>query len=625
MSALKCHGPHGDVMYSYDIACQWEINLRRRVADAKFPAHLKIELPVGRDLRFVIPKYHFWGHTGEDHNKYSLNLVPGVGRTDGEEVERNWWRHDATAASTREMGPGSRHDTLEDHFHWSNYTRLVGLGKLLGKRLKTAVLGFTLHDRLFNDFSSGIDGQYTEAWTEQVLAYEKDPSLPDPYHVESSGLTEREIKTQLAAQEDQDASEGRPSLHQVTPLNMLVELLDLEELQRRFHQKYPIVTKELMSLATDIFDRRAAIRRRTQTIREIQAIYMPPVAQLVAAELPVISANLKRKADERQKRSRTSTAASTGASPPARDVETTVPPEHVPLFLPSNISPEHLGSLSPRLRAMESDLREGQMRSALDKLRVHLHIKTRLVSFKARQVRHQRENMKAREQLETNDMKIKSFKEKYRAARAAKMRLDGPGSWEQEWRPLGDNDVRGLRDFDPLLTAENESLPRRQIVTEGGRSISWIWNGVGRRDDSSEAGNLGGMNEALRGEWLRARARPLRYKEEVTIVKEEQRRTVVTLNVEASEWDRRAALRETVCPLLQQGLAAYAAEQASLLRGLGNNFQQAWQRVKHIDIPTADDEGRETELDSGSMLYGFAGDESEDEGAAATGALSEYE
>ncbi|GJE99776.1 CxC2 domain-containing protein [Phanerochaete sordida] len=623
MSALKCHGPHAGLMFSYDIACQWEINLRRRIAEDKFPAHLKLELPVGRDLRFVIPKYHFWGHTGEDHNKYSLNLVPGVGRTDGEEVERNWWRHDATAASTREMGPGSRHDTLEDHFHWSNFTKIVSLGRLLGKRLKTALLGYSVHSRLFAEFSSGVDTAYTTSWTAQVLAYEQDLTLPDPYHVESTGLTEREIKTRLAAQEDKEASEGRPSLHQVTPLNMLVELLEIEELKRRFHQKYPVITREILSLSPDIFERRAVIRRRTQTVREIQAIYMPLVAQLVAAELPSIAATLKRKADARRKRAGTSTEST--ETPVDDHPSASVPPEHIPLFLPSDFPSDHARSLTPRLREMESELREGQMRNALDKLRVHLHIKTRLASFKARQVRHQKENMKAREQLETNDMKIKSFKEKYRAARAAKLCLDGPGRWEEEWRPLADNDVRGLRDFDPLLTAENEELPRRQVVTEGGRRISWIWIGVGRQDESGEAGTLGGMNEALRGEWLRARARPLRYREEIVLVNEEQRRTVVTLEVDAAEWDRRAGLREIDCPVLAEGVAAYAAEQAGLLRGLAGNFQSRWHAVKAIENPVTADEGQEAEVDGGTVLYSFAKDDSDDEGAMGGGDMSEYE
>lgn len=114
------------LLFSYDIVCQWFINIFSRLAGADFPSHLDVGLPKGR-IQWAIPKYHFNGHEEKDHNRFSLNLMPGVGRTDGEEIERTWGRHNATAASTREMGPGSRHDTLEDHFGWSNFRKVVGL------------------------------------------------------------------------------------------------------------------------------------------------------------------------------------------------------------------------------------------------------------------------------------------------------------------------------------------------------------------------------------------------------------------------------------------------------------------------------------------------------------------
>ena len=66
-------------------------------------------------------------------------------------------------------------------------------GKLLGKRLKTALLGFTVHDRLFNQFSDGIDDHHKQSWTTQIVAYERDPSLPDPYHVESVGMSSTSV------------------------------------------------------------------------------------------------------------------------------------------------------------------------------------------------------------------------------------------------------------------------------------------------------------------------------------------------------------------------------------------------------------------------------------------------
>ncbi|GJE98466.1 CxC2 domain-containing protein [Phanerochaete sordida] len=609
MSSLLLFGDRCDTVFSYDIACQWEIYLRRRVMDEAFPRHLRLELPVGRQLRFAIPKYHFWGHKGEDHNKYSLNLMSGVGRTDGEEVERNWWRHDATAASTREMGPGSRHDTLEDHFNWSNFTRLIGLGKLLTKRLKTAVLGFSQHTHLLDDFSTGIPSEHIKSWTDQVVAYEADNSLPDPYYVAPSGLTEAEIKLQLADEEDRDAATGKPVLHAITPSSMLVELLEIEEQQRRFKQKYPVVTKELVNLVVDIYDRRAGIRRRVQTVRDVQAIYMPCVPQMVALELPRISAALDRKSKE-QSRQPPRSSTSSGA---AKTAATPVPPEHIPLFLPSQVPASAREGLVAGVCAMESRLREGQMRNALDKLLIHLHIRSRLVSFKARQVRHQRENMKAHAQLDANEVKIKHFKLKYQAARAAKLALDGPGAWETEWPVLKDADVRGLRDSEPQVEAETSN---RQRITEGKRTLSWIWTRAGVRDSGLEASTVGGMTEALRGEWLRARARPLRYREEIGHIREERRRTVVTLEKVALDWEARGAAREVSCPLLREGLRAYAAEQASIQRGFSAHFQRLWQApIKNVTTETGPvDEGRELDGDlNGGVLYAFAGDDSDDE------------
>lgn len=124
------HGrrPPFPLVLSYDIICQWMKNFVARMM--LFPEHLQIELPVG-EVRYVIPKYHFNGHTGKNHNQFSLNIRHGMGRLDCEEVERNWSRHNLTATSTREMGPGSRHDTLEDHFGYANFRKYVGLGKFV--------------------------------------------------------------------------------------------------------------------------------------------------------------------------------------------------------------------------------------------------------------------------------------------------------------------------------------------------------------------------------------------------------------------------------------------------------------------------------------------------------------
>jgi hypothetical protein len=58
--------------------------------------------------------------------RFSFNYTSLVGRTDGEAPERGWAAANAVSASTREMGPGSRRDTLDDIFaDWNHRKRSV--------------------------------------------------------------------------------------------------------------------------------------------------------------------------------------------------------------------------------------------------------------------------------------------------------------------------------------------------------------------------------------------------------------------------------------------------------------------------------------------------------------------
>lgn len=111
---------------SYDINCQYSKKIAQRMK--ALPPLLRFNV-IMQLFRFVIPKLHIHGHTLACQLLYSLNLLPEVGRTDGEGIERPWANIGPVSTSTREMGPGSRHDTLDDHLgHW-NWQKFVGIGK----------------------------------------------------------------------------------------------------------------------------------------------------------------------------------------------------------------------------------------------------------------------------------------------------------------------------------------------------------------------------------------------------------------------------------------------------------------------------------------------------------------
>lgn len=111
---------------SYDIACQCKINFPSRMEH--MPSSMRLSDSQMENMQFGIPKFHGPAHELKCQAPHSLNLMPGVGRTDGEGIERNWSEMNGVASSTTEMGPGSRHDTLDDHFHHRNFQKYIGMG-----------------------------------------------------------------------------------------------------------------------------------------------------------------------------------------------------------------------------------------------------------------------------------------------------------------------------------------------------------------------------------------------------------------------------------------------------------------------------------------------------------------
>jgi hypothetical protein len=113
-------------LLSYDIMCQWSKNLKERLL--KLPPSLRFHL-AQFFVKFVIPKLHILGHLKICQDLFSLLLILGAAQADMEGIERIWSSSGLMGASTREMGPGSRQDTLDDFWHYWNWNKVVGMGE----------------------------------------------------------------------------------------------------------------------------------------------------------------------------------------------------------------------------------------------------------------------------------------------------------------------------------------------------------------------------------------------------------------------------------------------------------------------------------------------------------------
>lgn len=185
-----------ELFVSYDIWCQYTINFKARMEKMAE----RLQLPESLRLCGGIPKCHCKGHKFPCQCLYSMNIQPGVGRTDGEGIERTWSQLNHAASSTKEMLPGARHDMLDRRFGAHNWQKLVGLGRFGFNSLfwlinEPYVLGHHLHARLakahtayenqsraHEEFTSVLPNGCAERWLKQVKAWEESPSLISPYY-----------------------------------------------------------------------------------------------------------------------------------------------------------------------------------------------------------------------------------------------------------------------------------------------------------------------------------------------------------------------------------------------------------------------------------------------------------
>ncbi|KAG2097506.1 uncharacterized protein F5147DRAFT_656316 [Suillus discolor] len=133
--------------------------------------------------------------------------------------------------------------------------------------------------------------------------------------------------------------------------------------------------------------------------------------------------------------------------------------------------------------------------------------------------------------------KIDASAAKYRAAKKALWKLRGDGDWMHELRELKPDNIRGPGESTSgEIEEENDEVraagsrhrskkakeAARRGLGEGYKTISWIWtvSGVTNGDDDLT------LNNALRMEWLKARAQVKRWGEEVLLLKEEMRRVL---------------------------------------------------------------------------------------------------
>lgn len=110
----------------YDIGCQWKKNLRER--NALMPKTLRLNFDTFT-FQCALPVWHAASHNESCQTENSLSFKPGVGKSDGEGVERVWSVLNPSAFHTKDAGKGQRADVLEDKIDSNNHSKNFGQGE----------------------------------------------------------------------------------------------------------------------------------------------------------------------------------------------------------------------------------------------------------------------------------------------------------------------------------------------------------------------------------------------------------------------------------------------------------------------------------------------------------------
>ncbi|KAK7012748.1 CxC2 domain-containing protein [Favolaschia claudopus] len=536
---------------SYDIACQWKINLKERMP--AMPE--KLRLPLDKiQVQYGLPVWHAGSHNDVCQHENSLSYRVGVGRTDGEGIERTWSRLNPAAYSTKDAGTGVRADALEAKVDNNNFLKNLGQGDTLQRRLVIAIAERDRQVSAFKEVSRTVEKGVKDEWRKMISNWLEDPSKPNPYVVSAKDYP-TEAQVRLAVRKDEEAltESGKAPLHGRSATAFLVAGIQIEDAQRRILAQLKGTTLISAERENQVQEWRHALLVKISKFRSLQKIYMPGAVRCLE-EMEV-----------------------------ARDSE--LPPvvaERVKLFMPHEMSGDEvhdpLRGCVAGLVEMEVRLRVSQCENSLVSLRARLHAKRHLISFRDSNITGQVRSTKARTLIEQVGERVESYANRYRQGHKALEALKGPGAYPA---------LRALRPEDVQLDGEaqeSDSIARRKLGMLGSgrgarpprtapgtskRVLSWIWTAPGALDDAM-------MHESVRVEWCRALARKTRWCEEVMLLREEMKRVLRYLSWQAGWWKEREVWREDVTAEVAGGLKAYAAKQGAWCERLAEFLRKKW-------------------------------------------------
>ncbi|KAF7305216.1 CxC2 domain-containing protein [Mycena kentingensis (nom. inval.)] len=549
------------IVISYDIACQWQQRLRTRVAQLADSPHIKTALEQ-YEIRFGLPVWHAKVHEEKCRSALSLTFVVGVGRTDGEGIERTWAIMNPMSYATKEMGEGNRLDTLEGKVDQINAEKNANLGDSLQRKELLAVVERDKAVAEFAELDAGVQPEDRAAWTAQIDAWNLDKTKPNPFILDDkqAGPSEAQVLADLKNAELEDLRAGRGLVWdgKVTAAAFIKAGMQLEEQQRRIKaDATPAISAEKASQLDEL---RVDLVKKIRGFERQQSLFMPGVDELRAAEAEA----------------RVDGAEDAG-------------PEDTKLWLPSDLTEEEREwACGEGLVEAEARLRAAQVEGTLVSIRGQVFARAHVVAERNANAVGQRAGTRSGTLLGRMGTRLARDAARYRQSWKAARSLKGEGFIPQ-FKELRDEDLRVVGEDEPDAAARAAlgciGAPHRvrqePSATLSNRTVSWIW-ALRTEEENDRA-----MHDSVRLEWSKSRARRDRWIEEVELIREEKKRVLLGLATLEREWMERAGRTHERDAELDAALAAYALRQANLAARRASHFETLWGMDVHRAVQKA--------------------------------------
>ncbi|KAJ6476565.1 hypothetical protein DFH09DRAFT_952317 [Mycena vulgaris] len=455
------------IAISYDIACQWKIHLLKRAKKIADTTSINVDL-TQFDLQFRLPVWHAAAHEITCQTQNSLSYAMGVGRMDGEGIERTWAVLNPLGFSTKEMGKGARVDAIEDKVDHLNFEKNIGQGDTLERKLIVAIAERDRQVAAFKDVDRSLASSLKKKWQAQIDAWLADKLQPNLYCLAGAGPSEAQVHLELKNDEAAEAAAGQAPVQgpSETVSAFITARLQLEDAQHRTKVEIKGQTLVTADQASQIQERHVAFWKKLRKFEKLCATYMPGVARIIE------------EAEE------------------ARDPERLPPKaEDINLWMPSSLTAGQRRSACRKgVMEVEAKYRASQCTDALDTLRSRLHTQRHLITWRNSNSVGQKAVTRSATLIGRVGDRIAMLAQKYRTARAALVALKGE-DYRPQFRVLENADITAANEED-----ESDAKARRKLNKLGSRkhrarnepsakpkALSWIWTVNGGPSDEDEA------------------------------------------------------------------------------------------------------------------------------------------